>query len=63
MLKNHQQTIKSQLVGLVYIRERTDITLYPAGGQVYFLKIRFRENNLIYANYKNVSSTLCTTLK
>ena len=40
--------------------------MYPAGGDkgIFFKRLDLEKNNLIYANYKNVSSaTLCTTLE
>ncbi len=69
MLKNYQQTIKKPVsfsgFGL-HTGKKTDITLYPAGGDkgIFFKRLDLEKNNLIYANYKNVSSaTLCTTLE
>ena len=68
MLKIYQQTVNKPVnfegVGL-HTGKKSKITILPSTSDqgIIFKRTDLKENNIVYANYKNVvSDTLCTTL-
>ena len=69
MLKIYQQTVSKPIsfegIGL-HSGKRVEITIFPNTEDkgIIFKRVDLKNNNLIYANYKNVkSATLCTTIE
>ncbi len=69
MLKIYQQTVSKPIsfegIGL-HSGKRVKITIFPNTEDkgIIFKRVDLKNNNLIYANYKNVkSATLCTTIE
>ena len=69
MLETFQKTLNKPLVfnGIgLHTGNKSRVTVYPGKEDqgIVFKRVDLKENNLIKANYKNVSSAkLCTTLE